>query len=698
MAEPDYGRIKRNISKMISLGAPETDIDAYVASENVTPEQLRAAPAVAGVPQGQAQAAPSGTNGFADATQAGVQGFVEGIPVLGPMLRKGSEYASAGARSLARGEPFGEALNTVQGRRNAMAERNPGMTTAGNVAGAVAGTAPLVAMAPGAFGAGSGSLLARSAASGASGAALGGADAAVRSGGDLSDTATGALIGGLVGGAAPTVVQGIGAGVRNVMDWRNAGQAAQQAGVSPEVARVLRSTIAADGTVSPQGGANLARAGNEAMLVDAGPTARGLLDVAIQRGGTGARVANEAIEARAGRGAADITAALDNSLGAPEGITAARSAIRQGSAPARAAAYDAAYAAPIDYASKAGQQIEDIVRTRVPGNVISQANRLMQLEGNTSKQILGRMADDGSVILETLPDVRQLDYITRALNQAAEAGEGAGALGGQTTLGRAYQGLSRDLRGLMRQASPEYGVALDVAADPIRRSQAVELGSKLLSPSMAPDAAQEAVRGMSAAEKSAVAQGVRSRLDDAMANVTRTLSDGNMDAREAIKALRDLSSRGNREKLAMVISPEKAKALFDEVDRVATSFDLRAAMTQNSKTFARQAAAQSIDSMTAPGAVGTLAQGKPVNAVQRLVQALTGQTPEAIVGRQDAIYGDLARVLTRPAGDAARIHQALQAYQQASGRSAQANSSVQDVVRALLAASPPVANQQLPRR
>jgi len=42
---PDFGRIKRNISKMISLGAPETDIDNYVASEKVTPEMLRGAPA-----------------------------------------------------------------------------------------------------------------------------------------------------------------------------------------------------------------------------------------------------------------------------------------------------------------------------------------------------------------------------------------------------------------------------------------------------------------------------------------------------------------------------------------------------------------------------------------------------------------------------------------------------------------------------
>lgn len=37
----DYARVKRNIAKMIAAGAPESEIDQYVASEGVTPAQLR---------------------------------------------------------------------------------------------------------------------------------------------------------------------------------------------------------------------------------------------------------------------------------------------------------------------------------------------------------------------------------------------------------------------------------------------------------------------------------------------------------------------------------------------------------------------------------------------------------------------------------------------------------------------------------
>lgn len=37
----DYARVKRNVSKMIDLGAPEREIDQYIASEGVTASQLR---------------------------------------------------------------------------------------------------------------------------------------------------------------------------------------------------------------------------------------------------------------------------------------------------------------------------------------------------------------------------------------------------------------------------------------------------------------------------------------------------------------------------------------------------------------------------------------------------------------------------------------------------------------------------------
>ncbi|WP_269275883.1 hypothetical protein [Sinorhizobium psoraleae] len=85
-------------------------------------------------------------------------------------------------------------------------------------------------------------------------------------------------------------------------------------------------------------------------------------------------------------------------------------------------------------------------------------------------------------------------------------------------------------------------------------------------------------------------------------------------------------------------------------------------MAENSKTYARQAVSGRIEQVTAPGAVGTLAQGKPLNAAQRVAQAITGQTPEAINARQNEIYSEIADFLTRPAAQAIPAFRAMTDY------------------------------------
>jgi hypothetical protein len=525
----------------------------------------------------------------------------------------------------------------------AIAEGVGGLATGGALA--KAGMLPTANLAPGA------SLLKKIGVGGAEGAVLGGIYGAADgegAGGRAAGAATGAGMGLIAGGAFPAVTQGVSNVYRAIQNSRAGNEIARQTGVSPEVMRMLGNTLEADGTLSSRGIANMNRAGSEAMLADAGPNARAILDTAIQRGGPGGVAAREAIEDRANLSANRIVDSLNRNLGSPQGVTATQSAIREGSAGARDVAYKAAYASPIDYAAPSGQVLEDLIKSRVPASAIRDANALMRLEGHSSRQILAKLGDDGSVTYEVMPDVRQIDYITRALNQAAESGEGAGALGGQTTLGRAYQNLSREIRDTLRGQVSAYDDALKVAADPIQRSKAVELGSKLLSPSMTRDAAAQAIKGMTDAERAALAQGMRSNIDDAMARVTRTVQDGNVDAREAIKALKDLSSRANKEKLALAIGEDKANALFADLDRATASFELRASVTENSKTYARQATDRRVKEITQPNAAEKAMQGEPINAVRRIVQVLTGKTPEKISAREDAIYSQIAKLLTDP--------------------------------------------------
>lgn len=632
-----------------------------------------------------------------ESANAFLGGVLEGVPIVGPYIRGGADRLGAGVRSLINGTPYEDELRFVQQRTGQIAEENPITAAGGNVVGAVAGTLPLIAAAPAAFGAGGGSLATRAVASASSGAALGAADTAVRSDFDPNEILKWGSIGGMIGASVPVGGYAVGRGVQAMRNASAARAAAREAGVTPDIAEILARTATADNALGAPGQIAMARAGDSAMLADVGPATRSVLDTSIQRGGPGAIVARDRIGARVSSDSDALVAALNQSMGAPEGVTAARTAIREGSAGARSATYRAAYEQPIDYASEAGQRLEAMVRGRVPPSALKAANDLMRIEGVQSQQILAKVADDGSVVFERLPDVQQLDYLTRGLNQVAESAEGQGALGKTTTMGRAYGNLARDIRDELRALVPEYDTALQTAADPIRRSQAVELGSRVLSPSMTRDQVAEAVQGMTKPEKAALASGIRSQIDDAMARVTRTVQDGDVGAREAVQALKSLSSRSNREKLSLALGEQQTDALFKELDRVATSFDLRAGVADNSRTYARAAAEQSIRDIAAPGPIGTLAQGNPIPAGRQVLQALTRQTPAAVKSKEDAAFAAIAEALTRTGPGATSLQKALTAYEAARG-----NRGIDEIAallaRATISASPRAASQQLGAR
>lgn len=153
--------------------------------------------------------APQEGGGIAEAA---ARGLIEGIPVVGPAIGKGARMTAAGIRSLMYDTPYREELKAVEGYDQGTLKKNPVASSLGEMGGAVAGTVPMVMAAPAAFGVGGGGLLLRSLASGASGAALGGADAAVRSGGDIDATVQGTGMGagfGLAGPAASSVISNI---------------------------------------------------------------------------------------------------------------------------------------------------------------------------------------------------------------------------------------------------------------------------------------------------------------------------------------------------------------------------------------------------------------------------------------------------------------------------------------------------------
>lgn len=170
--------------------------DPWAAFPEVQAVQSQPAPAPAPVP-----ATPAG-----DESAAIGRGIVNGIPVVGPYLLGGLNRTAAAVRTLQNGTTFPEELQNVQRFSDQTAAQNPISTTAGEIGGAIVGTAPLVAAAPAAFGAGTAALPVRALTAAGTNATLGAADAVTRG----QDPGSAALIGAGTGFVAPYAAAGIG--------------------------------------------------------------------------------------------------------------------------------------------------------------------------------------------------------------------------------------------------------------------------------------------------------------------------------------------------------------------------------------------------------------------------------------------------------------------------------------------------------
>jgi len=164
---------------------------------------------------------------------------------------------------------------------------------------------------------------------------------------------------------------------------------------------------------------------------------------------------------------------------------------------------------------------------------------------------------------------------------------------------------------------------------------------------LARDEAREVIEGFTRPQMAMVRQGVRSRIDEVLANVTDIVSNPNIDAKEAIRAVRDLSSRAARDKIRMIMdNPADANRLFGELAKATKALELRANVATNSRTYGRTAADEAVKEATDGGALGALLRGEPMQAGRRTIQNVTGRTPQGQRAMADAVLGELADTLT----------------------------------------------------
>lgn len=286
----DFSR--ERIQGLIAQRYPRETAEAIIASGKRT------------APSAEASEPPS-PRAPASQVMAGLSSAVEGVPIAGPYLRSGVESAAAGVLSTLTGEPYADVRQFMGDMADRSQEEYPVTSTLGKVGGAIGGTLPMVLAAPGAFGAGTGGLLVRSGASALSGAAIGGADAAVRSGGDLEAVKDGTLWGGAFGLAGPSIGALVGKGVRAAGEWLGPGVSKAQRAFGQALGRDAVDDVAA----------RMGAMGPDAMPMDLGPNLQRQAGALAATPGRNQEIVRSAIGARDAGANQRITSALDDTLG-----------------------------------------------------------------------------------------------------------------------------------------------------------------------------------------------------------------------------------------------------------------------------------------------------------------------------------------------------------------------------------------------
>jgi len=426
---------------------------------------------------------------------------------------------------------------------------------------------------------------------------------------------------------------------------------AEQLSISQNAANIIFKMVAKGMNLQSMV-ANLRKAGNDGMIIDADKAIAQLGDAINAQGTPNAgRIITNAAELRAANQAEQLRPTMDATLGPPpEGMQTAVDAVASRTAPGREAAYELAYSRPIDYSSDAGQEIErifDVLHKNAPrdfNGAIQSANVNMAADGKENMQLMAKELDDGTFQFIKMPNMIQLDYLKQALQQTYDK---TGDIG--------YKKFSEQLRDAGVRAVPEYGAALKLGQEKIVETEVMQMGGKFLQNNVNIDQLKDAVKIASDAEMDAIKLGARNQIEEILDQTRKNIGTVGDDksgatAEESRKLLRILSSDSSRKKLRLILGDSEAQVLFNKLDEVTAGLQLLNSVGENSRTAIRIQLKEILDNMLEPGIVGSAARGDIPQLPKKLIQALTQQTPDALTEQTDEILSEVATVLTQSRG------------------------------------------------
>lgn len=303
----DIQRIERNVRKMADQGAPEVDIDGYLASEGLTPEQFRNRNMATVQPAPPALPDVGFWDSFADDMTLG----------SGDEIRGGLSAVAKSGGQLFRGEPvtFGQNFETARsGHEDALNQwrkENPGKNIAGMGLSIAAGGAPIgnaIARAPGFF---------RKAGRVAGiGGGLGTVSGFMGTDGGVPERLAGAATGGVFGTGASLALGGGGLILTKVFGPPIQAML-ERLGKGPKraAARKVLQALERDEIDPNRAMAKLKMLGPEAVIADVSEGTRSLARGVATVPGPTKGAAQRLLERRHGQQGARVTAATNRGLG-----------------------------------------------------------------------------------------------------------------------------------------------------------------------------------------------------------------------------------------------------------------------------------------------------------------------------------------------------------------------------------------------
>lgn len=584
-------------------------------------------------------------------------GILEGIPVIGPMIRGGVERAAAATIAPFSDETYGQVLERIQQGTQAEKKANPILDTTSQIAGAVGGTIPMVMAAPAAFGAGSAPWYLRSVASGFTGSGLGAADAAVRSGGDLEAIKSGAAWGGGLGLAAPGIGAAVGTGTRML-----ANRFGPQAG---SLAQRLFTRAATDDNVASNLGPRLSELGPDALPMDLGPNLQRQAGALASQPGEAQEIVRRSVAARDMGANARIQGAVDDTLGPPTALQKIEDQITRNM-------------------DTLGPQYEEVFRkaravntSRIAENLES---KIVNLRGDAQKAAQ-KVRD-----MLNITGTSELDPSPYTLFQTRQAIDGMLATEANPKVIGVLTDARRAIDTQLTISVPGIKKIDARFAELARQRESLQRGQQTLDSGRTSPRPSELAREV---QEGALPQGdmfgpsaVPLRLrEGARAEIDRIIGT-NANDRVALQRLIKGEGDWNRARLSTLFGKEKADKIIAVLDRERLFADTSQIVTRNSETRARLAASGEVAPTRQPGLLRSAMNVRFGDAAADIGNKALGSARTAA---QQATNAELARLLTsNDPANAARIIQLVQAAQRRGDISAQ---RAKEIVQGLATAS-----------